>query len=340
VQYAEPITLLNTAPQRTIVKREARADGERAARASMEVDLEGGPGDQQQRLSGAGSGSARDRDRGGGGVERGSALGAAAAAQDESTQIAEQDVCHLVGHSSEVFICAWSPTASLLASGSGDATARIWSVPEGPVGGSSGCRAVVLNHTAPDQGRAKDVTTLDWSPLGAHLATGSYDGKARVWTAKGELLTTLGGAASGGPVHEGPIFALKWNAASTLLLSGSVDKTAIVWDAATGAVRQQYRLHKAPTLDVDWRGDDMFATCSTDKLIHVCRVGEPNAVRTFAGHTDEVNCVKWGPRGRLLASCSDDCTARVWSVEQNAAVHTFAGHSKEIYTIKWSPVRL
>ena len=32
----------------------------------------------------------------------------------------------LRGHESEVFICAWNPCVDLLASGSGDSTARIW----------------------------------------------------------------------------------------------------------------------------------------------------------------------------------------------------------------------
>jgi WD40 repeat protein len=34
----------------------------------------------------------------------------------------------LKGHDSEVFICAWNPREDLLASGSGDSTARIWSM--------------------------------------------------------------------------------------------------------------------------------------------------------------------------------------------------------------------
>ena len=34
----------------------------------------------------------------------------------------------LRGHDSEVFICAWAPNADLLASGSGDSTARIWNL--------------------------------------------------------------------------------------------------------------------------------------------------------------------------------------------------------------------
>ena len=40
-------------------------------------------------------------------------------------------------------------------------------------------------------------------------------------------------------------------------------------------VRQQFEFHSAPTLDVDWRNNVSFATCSTDKMIYVCKVGSP-----------------------------------------------------------------
>lgn len=43
--------------------------------------------------------------------------------------------------------------------------------------------------------------------------------------------------------HKGPIFSLKWNKKGDLLLSGSVDKTAIIWDGRTGEVKQQFEFH-------------------------------------------------------------------------------------------------
>lgn len=70
----------------------------------------------------------------------------------------------------------------------------------------------------------------------------------------------------------------------------------------------------APTLDVDWRNNQSFATCSTDKNIYVCKLGEAAPVKVFLGHQDEVNAIKWDPAGNLLASCSDDFTAKVRGV--------------------------
>ena len=64
----------------------------------------------------------------------------AVARQAEDTP--EEQVTTLAGHTSEVFICAWSPSSLQLASGSGDSTARIWRVPDGPCGKGQVGRAI------------------------------------------------------------------------------------------------------------------------------------------------------------------------------------------------------
>ena len=81
-----------------------------------------------------------------------------------------------------------------------------------------------------------------------------------------------------------------------------------------GFVKQQFKHHIAPALDVDWKDDVTFASCSTNKSVHICKVGLRRPLHTYTGHTDEVNAVKWDPSGTLLASCSDDCRAKVWDV--------------------------
>lgn len=71
---------------------------------------------------------------------------------------------------------------------------------------------------------------------GSLLATGSYDGAARIWDKDGHLQKTL-------TKHQGPVFALKWNKKGNYLLSGGVDKTTVVWDVQLGEVKQHFALH-------------------------------------------------------------------------------------------------
>ncbi|CAN0917982.1 WD40 repeat-containing protein HOS15 [Linum grandiflorum] len=156
----------------------------------------------------------------------------------QACEINSSDVMILEGHTSEVCACAWSPTGSLLASGSGDSTARIWTIAEGMSKSDNGPLSVlVLKHVkGKTNEKSKDVTTLDWNGEGTLLATGSYDGQARIWSTNGDLKSTLS-------KHKGPIFSLKWNKKGDFLLTGSCDKTAIVWDVKAEEWRQQFEFH-------------------------------------------------------------------------------------------------
>mmetsp|Transcript_36662 Transcript_36662/g.96016 ORF Transcript_36662/g.96016 Transcript_36662/m.96016 type:complete len:482 (+) Transcript_36662:339-1784(+) len=238
----------------------------------------------------------------------------------------------LLGHENEVFACAWNPIFDLMASGSSDSTARIWSMD--PAGLAKG-EVQILRHFAPHGEDAKDVTSLEWSADGTQLATGSYDGAGRIWTRRGELQCRLSG-------HSGPVFALNWNQQGDLLVTSSVDQSVIVWESASGQLRQRFQFHTAPCLDVNWRDNKCFASCSQDQTIFVCQVGRTTPIKRYdngtlaGGHTDEVNAIRWDPSAKYLASCSDDCTAKIWSLEMDSPLQSLK-HDNKIYSLKWKP---
>jgi transducin (beta)-like 1 len=213
----------------------------------------------------------------------------------------------------EVYTSSWSPVTQQVASGSSDGTCRLWGF-DGVAWDRDPAEAVsvlmaVLPHYREEGENFKDVTSIQWAPQGHILATGCYDGMVRLWNSDGSLRTVL-------DKHEGPVFALKWSRDGNMLLTGGNDRKAIVWDPASGNIVKSYFLHSAPILDVDWGEGDMFATSSSDRVIHVCKVGVQGnaALATFIGHSNEINSVCWSPDGRLIASASDDATAKVCSV--------------------------
>lgn len=245
---------------------------------------------------------------------------------------------------------------------SSDSTARIWDIPSDfTTSKALALTPKVLNHGT---GPHKDVTTLEWNPEGTLLASGTYNGKTRIWDIEGEMKHIF-------QYHNGPVFATRWSKSGTFLLSASFDKTVAVWDTSTESKRQQIKLHDDPILDASWKDDTTFATCSSDMRICIARVGELKPDLVLTGHTDAINSVKWDPSGRLLASCSDDFSVKIWdpskldeassssltpTSEQPEAdgnskaaageggekkpkssfVHNFQEHKKEVYTFRWS----
>ncbi|HVO70273.1 MAG TPA: hypothetical protein VMT24_09515 [Aggregatilineaceae bacterium] len=128
----------------------------------------------------------------------------------------------LIEHACQVGHIRWSPDGTLLASNCGqlghsptDNSVRLWR--------RDGTLAHVLT------GLTQLVTSLDWSPDGKTLATGSADGTIRLWSNEGQPLGVLQGNA-------GTVFAVAWSPREDVLASGSIvgytNPTVQLWDQA------------------------------------------------------------------------------------------------------------
>ncbi|KAJ2780268.1 hypothetical protein GGI15_003604 [Coemansia interrupta] len=234
----------------------------------------------------------------------------------------------LKGHSAPVFLCAWCPTSSsVLATGAGDGTARIWDLTKSA---KPDDQSAVLRHDPSSPDTPADVTSIEWNPQGTLLATACFGGSVRIWTAAGELKTTLSH-------RQVPIVAMRWNRKGTLLASACLDGTIALWDTALGTLRHEYKGHTGSVMDVDWQDNATFASCAADRTIMVWRDGEAAPVRTFSGHKGDVNAIKWHPSGKYLASASDDGSLKIWSLAADAPVQDFFGHAQQVYAVRWLP---
>jgi eukaryotic-like serine/threonine-protein kinase len=141
-----------------------------------------------------------------------------------------------LAHQGTVYAVAFQPPdGQVVLTGSDDATARLWQTATGrPVGEP-------LQHPA-------RVLSVAFSPDGRIMATGCGDGAARLWD-----------AATGHPIgcpllHHGPVRAVAFgprpreSAATTagwILITGSEDMTARVWDAPLPAVESPEQLMRS-----------------------------------------------------------------------------------------------
>ena len=217
----------------------------------------------------------------------------------------------LRGHTDTVACLSWHPSLDLLATGSWDSSGHIWNMAQPGV-------SVDLKHS-------DSVRCLDWSRTG-RLATGSDNGVARIWSSTRHLELTL-------TKHTRRINGIKFSPNSATILTGSEDKSCIVWDTTSGAVLHQTFSGSSAISAVDWRDDTSFSSGCVDGSVQYWRLSAP--VQTYRGHTSSVTCVRWS--GQYLASASLDNTVMIWRPDTNTPVQTFSGHKDSVYDVKWSP---
>jgi hypothetical protein len=122
------------------------------------------------------------------------------------------------------------------------------------------------------------------------------------------------------------------------ILTGSLDRTARLWDAATGQVLRTYVGHTNSVTSVAFSSDGKrILTGSADFTARLWDVDKDQSVRTFTGHTSSVNSVAFSPNGRYALTGSADIAARLWDVETGQSSRTFRGHINSVNKVAFSP---
>ncbi len=99
------------------------------------------------------------------------------------------------------------------------------------------------------------------------------------------------------------------------------DKTAKVWDAATGRLLLTLAGHTGAVNGIAFSPDGRrIATASDDKTARIWDAATGKQLFTLVGHTDIVSRVAFSPDGRRLATSSLDSTARIWDVASGQQV--------------------
>ena len=183
------------------------------------------------------------------------------------------------------------------------------------------------------------ISVFAYSPDGDTLATGNLVGEIHLWDAStGQYKTTFTG-------HTSNISSLTFSPDGRMLASGSTannDKTARLWDAATG---QQLKLFRPPG---DPYGDgvrvafnDDGSTLATiwgwDLTILLYDTTSGQQLKALTGHTTGVYAVAFSPDGDTLATGSFSGTIRLWDPVKGSLQKILIGHTDVVKSLAFSP---
>lgn len=252
--------------------------------------------------------------------------------------IEKNPVLFIGSHEEAVNVCSWSKKYPCLVSGSKDTTAIIWDFSEGyekdPIKHK-------LDHSNGGKNKIdSSVTTAEWSPDGEFVATGTYLGECRLWNKKGELVSLLENRSVSNKSSDGiptPVFVLKWSPNGKNLCCGSVDRKIVLWEIKDEiCLKETFLQHESSILDIDWKNENCFASCSADSSVIIHQINEENKTKKLIGHKNEINTVRWACSENILATGSDDTTVRIWCDETGECLRVLKAHTKGVYCVRWS----
>ncbi len=260
-----------------------------------------------------------------------------------------------------IYLAAWSPDGSRVATVASDGKARLWSAatleetcviaqPSGAAGSLMfSPDGKLLAAATSDQGvtfwdantgavvgaallHSQTPLRIAFSRDGRRLATACQDGTIHVWLVPdGKLLL--------GPMsHEGACWVAAFSPDGQKLVSASSDGTARLWDATTGQPLLTPFRHESSVLWATFSPDGrMFATSTDAGQVRVWETASGRLVSGPMRHPGRIWTVKWSPDGQFLATICTDGNARAWhAASGHLAAEPFA-HEKEVRRGQFSP---
>ena len=138
--------------------------------------------------------------------------------------------------------------------------------------------------------------------------------------------------------HDHAVLAADWNPRDSLVLTGSQDGTARVWNLETGGEITSFLGHSGGISAVAWSPDGQRAlTASWDNTARLWNPHSGEQLALFEGHLDLVASVVWSRDGERVFTASWDGTARIFDTDTGALLATLTGHTDRVTAALPSP---
>ncbi|CAM9233040.1 unnamed protein product, partial [Ectocarpus fasciculatus] len=190
-------------------------------------------------------------------------------------------------------------------------------------------------------GHTDAVLHVSFSPDGNRLASGGGDTTVRFWNIQtaSPIRTCTG--------HKHHVLCTAWAPSGELFVSADRSGEIRAWNPANGKpVGVPMKGHKKYVTSLAFEplhlnpACERVASASKDHTVRIWDVTTGTCEAIISGHSDAVECVKWGGTG-LIYTASRDRTIMVWAVDghgrsRQMIVRTLTGHAHRINSLALS----
>jgi WD40 repeat protein/tRNA A-37 threonylcarbamoyl transferase component Bud32 len=230
----------------------------------------------------------------------------------------------LRGHEGPVLTLAFSPREPKLASGSEDKKVCVWDVEKQQE------LYVCRGNRMDGRSHHYAVRVVAFSPDGRILVSGSEDHTAQLWDTgnKGEPLATV-------LPHQDAVETVAFSKDGRLL-TGSSDRTAQLWDVASGQPLGSPLEHPGAVSATAFGPGGVFATAGRDGLARIWDSPRPQGCLHQLAHKDSVMAAALSADGRLAATGSGR-TVQLWNTQTGQELGALAReHGDDVWTLALS----
>lgn len=203
------------------------------------------------------------------------------------------------------------------------------------IASSYGCRIKLWNISQNTflesnnlEGHTDDITSIQFSPDGFLLASGSKDNNVRIWNLilrKEKFVLKK---------HSSWVKKVLFSYNGKMLMSCGKDGMVILWNPETGdMINKIYQDSVAVNTIAFNNTDELLAIGLNDGRIKVWDFTKNKIIADYNIHNEPVNSIVFFNRSNTIISAGNDKTIRIYNFENNTILAKLTGHTENINSL-------
>jgi len=245
--------------------------------------------------------------------------------QQQQQQVVEiEKLHHLKGHTDSVIDVAFSADGKFVATGSMDATVRIWNSSTGEL----------VNNL---EGPGADIEWIEWHPKSYGILCGTAEATAWAWRADtGACVNVYAG-------HAETVSCGCFTADGKKILTGSEDSTVRVWEIISGHCVHTFQgaqFSKEPIVSIKSRPQDpiVFAAGSMEGTVRMANIESKKVIATYTAHDSAVECIDFCSIMPLVGAAGSDAKLSLYDIT-TMQVRSTMSHQEGVIKIRFDATR-